>query len=89
MSVMPGFGGQSFDPVAIDKLRTLDSSRAAKHLLLEVDGGVNDATIGSCAEAGATLFVVGSAIFRQPDYQQAVARLTQQAGGRAPTTLKQ
>lgn len=89
MSVMPGFGGQSFDPVAIDKLRALDSSRAAKHLLLEVDGGVNDATIGSCAQAGATLFVVGSAIFRQPDYQQAVGRLTQQAGGLAPSALKQ
>lgn len=84
MSVMPGFGGQAFDPVALEKLRVLNSSGAAKHLLLEVDGGVNDATIGSCAKAGAKLFVVGSAIFRQPDYTQAVMRLTQQAGGRAP-----
>ncbi|MEX2141437.1 MAG: ribulose-phosphate 3-epimerase [Pirellulales bacterium] len=89
MSVMPGFGGQAFDPVALEKLRALDSLPAAKHLLLEVDGGVNDATIGSCAQAGAALFVVGSAIFRQPDYQQAVMRLTQRAGGRAPRSLKQ
>jgi ribulose-phosphate 3-epimerase len=87
MSVMPGFGGQDFDPVALDKLRTLVSLPAAKHLLLEVDGGVNDATIGSCAQAGATLFVVGSAIFRQPDYEQAVMRLTQRAGGGVPRAL--
>lgn len=83
MSVMPGFGGQAFDPVALDKLRAVQSLSAAKNLLLEVDGGVNDATIGSCAEAGATLFVVGSAIFRQPDYDEAVVQLTQLAGSRA------
>jgi ribulose-phosphate 3-epimerase len=82
MSVMPGFGGQAFDPVALDKLRAVRSLSAAKNLLLEVDGGVNDATIGSCSEAGATLFVVGSAIFRQPDYDEAVVQLTQLAGSR-------
>jgi ribulose-phosphate 3-epimerase len=87
MSVMPGFGGQGFEPVALEKLRALDSSPAAKHLLLEIDGGVNDATIGSCAQAGAVLFVVGSAIFRQPDYTQAVMRLAQLARGRAPKVL--
>jgi ribulose-phosphate 3-epimerase len=82
MSVMPGFGGQKFDPVALEKLDAVKSSNAAKDLLLEVDGGVNSDTIGSCAEAGATLFVVGSAIFRQPDYQEAVTRLTHQARSR-------
>jgi ribulose-phosphate 3-epimerase len=81
MSVEPGFGGQSFEPVALEKLRELRANPAAKHLLLEVDGGVNETTIGRCAEAGATLFVVGSAIFRQPDYGQAVARLLTRAGG--------
>jgi ribulose-phosphate 3-epimerase len=79
MSVMPGFGGQQFERVALEKLRTLESHPAARHLLLEVDGGVNDSTIGSCAEAGAQLFVVGSAIFRQSDYKRAVSRLTRLA----------
>jgi ribulose-phosphate 3-epimerase len=81
MSVEPGFGGQSFEAVALDKLRELRGMPAARHLLLEVDGGVNEATIGRCAEAGATLFVVGSAIFRQSDYRQAVGRLLERAGG--------
>lgn len=66
MSVAAGFGGQDFDPVALDKLRTLRSTHP--HLLLEVDGGVNEKTIGACREAGADLFVVGSGIFRQSDY---------------------
>jgi ribulose-phosphate 3-epimerase len=89
MSVMPGFGGQEFDAVALEKLRTLRPKAAATDLLLEVDGGVNDRTIASCAEAGATLFVVGSAILRQPDYRAAVERLRQQIGRRVVTSLKQ
>jgi ribulose-phosphate 3-epimerase len=80
MSVMPGWGGQSFDPVALDKLRTLKKDPAASHLLLEVDGGVNNDTIGDCAEAGATMFVVGSAIFSQTDYREAVTGLAGRAG---------
>jgi ribulose-phosphate 3-epimerase len=89
MSVMPGFGGQSFEPVALEKLRAVRSLPAAKHLLLEVDGGVNDATIGSCAEAGAMLFVVGSAILKQSDYRQAVSRLTQRIDGAVCSVMKQ
>jgi ribulose-phosphate 3-epimerase len=89
MSVEPGFGGQSFEPVALDKLRQLRANPAARHLLLEVDGGVNEATIGKCAEAGATLFVAGSAIFRQPDYRHAVTRLTQAAGGAVSNVQRQ
>jgi ribulose-phosphate 3-epimerase len=88
MSVMPGFGGQEFDPVALDKLRSLRANPAAADLLLEVDGGVNERTIGNCAEAGAALFVVGSAILRQPDYRAAVERLQQQVGRRVATSLK-
>src|SRR5262245_27773850 len=49
MSVMPGFGGQKFEEVALDKLRAL-SGRVPHEVLLEVDGGVNEATIGRCAE---------------------------------------
>jgi len=44
--------------------------------LLEVDGGVNLATIGACRNAGAELMVVGSAIFKQPNYREAIGQLT-------------
>lgn len=74
MSVMPGFGGQKFDHVALGKLRTLKSRPDVK-ALLEVDGGVSIETIGKCAEAGADLFVTGSAIFRHDDYATAVREL--------------
>ncbi len=75
MSVTPGFGGQSFQPVALEKLRHL-RKLAPPELLLEVDGGVNASTIGACAEAGADLFVVGSAIFKQHDYAASVRTLS-------------
>ncbi len=73
MSVDAGFGGQAFNPIALDKLRL--AKQLAPDLLLEVDGGVNRKTIGSCREAGARLFVVGSAIFGQDDYQRALGEL--------------
>jgi len=78
MSVMPGFGGQAFDPAVLSKLNTLRewSRREKQELLLEVDGGVNDATVGQCAAAGAGLFVVGSGIFRREDYAAAISELT-------------
>lgn len=74
MSVQAGFGGQKFNPIALEKLRELKRN-GPDHLVLEVDGGVNSSTIASCAEAGAALFVVGSAIFQQDDYAIAVNRL--------------
>jgi ribulose-phosphate 3-epimerase len=67
MSVEAGFGGQSFNPVALDKLRQA-REMVAPEVLLEVDGGVNETTIARCAEAGAQLFVVGSALFAKEDY---------------------
>lgn len=73
MSVDAGFGGQAFNPVAIDKLKALRAMRP--DLILEIDGGVNLETIGRCREAGADLFVVGSAIFRSSDYAAALDRL--------------
>lgn len=77
MSVMPGFGGQSFNPVALEKLRFLRewSTKNKQPLLLEVDGGVNEATIAQCAQAGAELFVVGSGIFRHADYNRPMKEL--------------
>lgn len=70
MSVMPGFGGQSFNPIALEKLAFFrDWSLKNNHpLLLEVDGGINEATVASCARVGAELFVVGSGIFRHKEY---------------------
>jgi ribulose-phosphate 3-epimerase len=78
MSVEAGFGGQSFNPVALDRLRRA-RQLAGDRLLLEVDGGVNQETISRCAAAGAQLFVVGSAIFKQPDYGAAIRRLAELA----------
>ncbi len=69
MSVMAGFGGQEFEPQAIDRLRHLRAA-GGNDLLLSVDGGVNEHTIGLCAEAGADLFVTGSALFAHHDYRQ-------------------
>jgi ribulose-phosphate 3-epimerase len=78
MSVMPGFGGQKFDRIALDKLREL-SARADVDALLEVDGGVGLETIGPCAEAGAELFVAGTAIFKTDDYAETIERLRSDA----------
>lgn len=74
MSVEAGFGGQTFDTTALDKLRRL-RELVSDDVLLEVDGGINEQTIGPCAEAGAQLFVAGSAIFRAESYHQVVPHL--------------
>jgi ribulose-phosphate 3-epimerase len=78
MSVMPGFGGQTFESVALEKLRTL-KQRFGSELMLEIDGGVKAANIAECAAAGAQLFVVGSAIFGQPDYVASMQNLSRLA----------
>ena len=74
MSVPAGFGGQGFQDVALDKLAQL-RKRVRSDVMLEVDGGVNSATISRCVTAGAELLVVGSAIFREDDYPRAVRKL--------------
>ena len=78
MSVDGGFGGQAFNPVSLDKLRQLRASHP--NLLLEIDGGINAATIGPAREAGCDLFVVGSAIFRQESYSEAMQTLCASMG---------
>ena len=78
MSVMPGFGGQQFDPVAVDKLRQLRDWAGSRPLLLSVDGGINPETIRPCAQAGADLFVVGTDLFHHGDdgdYRRRMAEL--------------
>ena len=74
MSVNPGFGGQSFIPSALDKLRAVRGmiDRCGKPIRLEIDGGVKPDNIGAIAAAGADTFVAGSAIFGQPDYQAVI-----------------
>jgi len=75
MSVMPGFGGQQFDASALEKLRVLRKA-AGPDVLLSVDGGINSETIGLCAQAGAGLFVVGTALFEHSDYGHRLRELT-------------
>jgi ribulose-phosphate 3-epimerase len=78
MSVEPGFGGQKFIRSALDKLRWL-RSRVPRKTLLSVDGGIEHETIAETAAAGATVFVVGSAIFDRDEYGPAIQELTGQA----------
>jgi ribulose-phosphate 3-epimerase len=74
MSVMPGFGGQEFDPIALTKLSALRANENCT-ALLEVDGGVTTDTTFDCAAAGADLFVAGTAVFRSDDYETAIGQL--------------
>ena len=80
MSVNPGFGGQSFLPAALAKLRQLRERVEAigKPVLLEVDGGIKPDNIAEVARAGADVFVAGSAIFGQPDYAGIIAGMREQ-----------
>ncbi|BFL86088.1 ribulose-phosphate 3-epimerase [Shewanella baltica] len=74
MSVNPGFGGQSFIPSTLDKLRQVRARIDASgfDIRLEVDGGVKVDNIAEIAAAGADMFVAGSAIFGKPDYKTVV-----------------
>ena len=77
MSVNPGFGGQSFIPQALDKIRRVRERirEAGKLIRLEVDGGVKVDNIGAIALAGADAFVAGSAIFGAGDYADTIRRM--------------
>jgi ribulose-phosphate 3-epimerase len=81
MSVNPGFGGQSFIPHALDKLRAarklieVAQQRTGRQILLEVDGGVKIDNIADVARAGADTFVAGSAIFGADDYAGTIAQM--------------
>jgi len=77
MSVNPGFGGQSFIPSALDKLRAVREriDRSGRAIRLEIDGGVKPDNIAEIAAAGADTFVAGSAIFGQSDYTAVIAAM--------------
>jgi ribulose-phosphate 3-epimerase len=85
MTVEPGFGGQSFMPETMPKLRRLaDEARArGTDVWLQVDGGIGESTIGLAAEAGADTFVAGSAVFGAADPDAAIAGLRASAARHA------
>jgi len=81
MSVEPGFGGQSFMPEVLDKVRTARRLVDTGHLtvLVEIDGGISASTIEQAAEAGVDCFVAGSAVYGADDPNKAVEALRAQA----------
>lgn len=83
MSVNPGFGGQSFIPRALHKIRAVRALLASvgSHAFVEVDGGVDAVNIRAVVEAGADVVVAGNAVFGQPDAAAAVRALRAAAGG--------
>ena len=84
MSVNPGFGGQSFIPNTLVKIRKVREMldeyerQSGHHIALEVDGGVKTDNIAEIAVAGADTFVAGSAIFGKPDYKAVIDEMRQQ-----------
>ncbi|MGO2074299.1 MAG: ribulose-phosphate 3-epimerase [Pseudoalteromonas sp.] len=80
MSVNPGFGGQSFIPHTLEKLRQARKiiNDSGRDIRLEVDGGVKVDNIAAAAEAGADMFVAGSAIFNHSDYQVVIEQMREQ-----------
>lgn len=80
MTVEPGFGGQSFMPAMLDKVRRVRAAIGDRDVRLQVDGGIAADTIADAAAAGADTFVAGSAVFGQDDPDAAVQRLRALAG---------
>ena len=77
MSVNPGFGGQSFLPSVLEKVRAIDAWRKSHHpsLKIQIDGGIKPTTISEAREAGVDWFVAGSAVFGQADRGAAISAL--------------
>lgn len=82
MSVNPGFGGQSFIPATLEKIRRLKAMIDSRGLDvgIEVDGGISSQTIAAVAAAGANIFVAGSAIYNSDSYRETIAELRRLAG---------
>jgi ribulose-phosphate 3-epimerase len=83
MSVNPGFGGQSFLPLAVPKLRALRKmiDASGRNIDLEIDGGIGPENAGLVTEAGANVLVAGSAIFGQKDRAAAIEQMRRAAAG--------
>jgi ribulose-phosphate 3-epimerase len=79
MTVNPGFGGQTFIPAQLEKIRAIRKMIGERPIYLEVDGGVNVDTAGLVAEAGADALVAGSAVFKNGDYAKNIAAIREAA----------
>jgi ribulose-phosphate 3-epimerase len=75
MSVNPGFGGQSFIPAAIEKVRRISAMAGGRPIDIEVDGGVSPETAPQVARAGANVLVAGSAVFKGGAYRANIAAI--------------
>jgi len=86
MTVNPGFGGQSFIHECLPKIQQADAWRRGKKLnyRLEVDGGINNATVAECARAGADTFVAGTALFSQRNMGAAIKKMRKAAHDHDP-----
>lgn len=80
MSVNPGFGGQSFIPSTLDKIREVRKriEASGRPIRLQIDGGVKVDNIGEIAKAGADMFVAGSAIFNHSNYSQVISEMREE-----------
>ena len=79
MSVNPGFGGQSFIPSALEKIRNVRAMIGGRPIDLEVDGGITPQNAGAAVTAGANALVAGSAVFKGGDYRGNIAAIRQAA----------
>jgi ribulose-phosphate 3-epimerase len=81
MSVNPGFGGQSFIPAVLPKVRAIRAmiDASGRKVDLQIDGGMSEKTIRAAAEAGARVFVAGNAVFTHGDYAHAITALRREA----------
>lgn len=83
MTVEPGYGGQAFMPAMLPKIAEISAMRTPDGAAfpIMVDGGISDVNIGACRNAGATMFVAGSSLFRAEDMTAAIASLRSAASG--------
>jgi ribulose-phosphate 3-epimerase len=75
MSVSPGFGGQPFNDIAIDKISQLNHLKENKSFVIEVDGGINPNTAKKCIEVGADILVAGTSVFENGKYKENIKKL--------------
>lgn len=81
MSVNPGFGGQSFISSALDKISNLKTLIKSRNIRIAVDGGIKTENIAQVAQAGADMFIAGSAIFNHKDYAGVISDMRKQLAG--------